>query len=61
MSSDRSPLLVLATGNAHKVQEMKAILADVAPCLPLDRIVPMTDFNVPSPLRTDGPLKKMLR
>ncbi len=53
MSSDRSPLLVLATGNAHKVQEMKAILADVAPCLPLDRIVPMTDFNVPSPVE-DG-------
>ena len=51
--SSASPLLVLATGNAHKVQEMKAILAAVAPCLPLDRVVPMTDFNVDSPVE-DG-------
>ncbi len=47
------PALVIATGNNHKVEEIRAILVPLLPELPAERIVPMTDFQVVSPLE-DG-------
>ena len=45
-----APLLVLATANDHKVLEMRQILAPLLPGIDPERIVSMTQFDVPSPV-----------
>lgn len=44
------PLLVLASGNEHKVEEIRAILTPSLPGLDLSRIASMTEFGVDSPV-----------
>lgn len=45
--------LVVATGNPHKIEEVKAILAETIPGSLLGGIVPMSDFDAPEPIE-DG-------
>ncbi len=42
------PTLVLATNNAHKVEEIRGILKRLLPQLDESTVVPMGDFDVPS-------------
>ncbi|MDO5729257.1 MAG: RdgB/HAM1 family non-canonical purine NTP pyrophosphatase [Actinomycetaceae bacterium] len=46
--------LVLATGNAHKVRELFAILSPLVPELSADSIGTLRDFDVPEPVE-DAP------
>lgn len=45
--------MVFATGNAHKIGELQAILAPLLPDLPGDAIARMSDFDVAEPVE-DG-------
>lgn len=49
-SANRRPTLVVATGNAHKVAEIKAILAPLLPGVDLDSLASLADFSFPSPV-----------
>lgn len=44
-----TPVLVLATANQHKLDEMRAILAPLLPGVEPEQIVSMAQFDVPSP------------
>ncbi len=48
-----APRLVFATGNAHKIEELRAILAPLLPGLPEGAIARMSDFDVAEPVE-DG-------
>lgn len=48
-----TPKLVVATGNAHKIEELKAILSETLPAEALQHIAPLSDFNAPDPVE-DG-------
>ncbi len=50
MTTSQEPLLVLASSNEHKVEEIRAILAPSLPDLDLSRIVSMAQFDVSSPV-----------
>lgn len=50
MTTSQQPLLVLASSNEHKVEEIRAILAPSLPDLDLSRIVSMAQFDVSSPV-----------
>lgn len=43
----RSPLLILATGNSHKVQEIRDILLPLIPGLAADQIASAAQYSIP--------------
>lgn len=48
-----APRLVFATANAHKIEELQAILAPLLPGLPTGAVARMSDFDVAEPVE-DG-------
>ena len=48
-----TPVLAIATGNAHKIAEMKALLGDFIPGFDPSVIATLADFNATSPVE-DG-------
>lgn len=48
-----TPALAIATGNAHKIEEMKALLGDFIPGFDPSLVATLADFDATSPVE-DG-------
>ena len=48
-----APALVIATGNTHKIEEMKALLSGFIPGLDQGSVATLADFSADSPVE-DG-------